>query len=193
MVGMNADPEGLLLTCGAVRDLTDLQLRTLCALYDRVWPPSGETLVERREAARADWGGEARQFAALWSGDALRAVAMWFPRIVRTANGPQRVQALAGVCSDPEVRGRGLGRRVVRAAFGAVDRGEYAVALFQTPVPEFYAKLGARPVVNGFRNSRFKAGDRGTAERPWWDPHVMIYPAGFPWPEGPIDLLGPGY
>ena len=154
---------------------------------------AGATLVERREAVFAGWVGEERQIAALWRGEELAAVAMWFPRVVKTANGPLRVLALAGVCSAPELRGRGLGRRVVREAFGAVDRGEYAVALFQTPVPEFYAKLGARPVPNVFGNSRFKVGDRGTAERPWWDPHVMIYPAPFPWPEGPIDLLGPGY
>ncbi len=182
-----------ILTCGAVRELTAAQLRALCALYDLVWPAAGETLVDCREAAREGWEREERRLAALWHGAELCAVAMWFPRVVQTANGPLRVLALAGVCSDPEWRGRGFGARVVREAFGAIERGEYAVALFQTPVPEFYAKLGARPVGNPFCNSRFKDGDLGTAERPWWDPHVMIYPVSYPWPDGTIDLLGPGY
>ncbi len=190
---MSTDSPSPSLTSGAVRDLTAARLRALCALYDRVWPAVGESLVDRREAARAGWEREERRLAALWHGDELWAVAMWFPRVVQTANGPLRVLALAGVCSVPEFRGRGFGARVVREAFGAVDRGEFGVALFQTPVPEFYAKLGARTVGNTFCNSRFAVGDRGSAERPWWDDHVMIYPATYPWPEGTIDLLGTGY
>lgn len=129
----------------------------------------------------------------MWYGEELAAVSMVFPRQIRTTQGPLRVMALAGVCTAPERRGQGLGAAVVRAAFDLVDSGMFSVSLFQTPVIEFYAKLGARKVTNRFVNSLWKPGDPHSATHPWWDPDVMIYPASAEWPEGEIDLLGAGY
>lgn len=142
---------------------------------------------------RADWAAEARELFGIWDGTVPLALAMLFPRTVQTDAGPLTVAALAGVCSAPERRGQGLGAAVVRAAFAQVDAGRFGVALFQTPVAAFYARLGARPVHNGFVNPRHRPGDRGSPDHPWWDDSVMIYPAAFPWPDGRIDLGGPGY
>lgn len=99
--------------------------------------------------------------------------------------------ALAGVCVDPAVRGTGLGRAVVEAAFALVDGGVFPFALFQAPerVRSFYEKLGACPVENRIVNSL--AGE--PARNPFRDEVVMRCPASAPWPEGKIDLLGPGY
>lgn len=134
-------------------------------------------------------------------GDRALAHALLFPRDIQTPAGPLRIAELAAVCSHPDHRGRGrgLGRDVVRAAFKRIDDGAYPVSLFQTGVPDFYARLGARTVENKFINSRWQppregeSPGHGTREAPWWNPHVMIYPATYNWPEGEVDLLGPGF
>lgn len=176
-----------------IGELSSVQLRAVCGLYDRIWPGSTEAMAERVDQVRTEWLREERELLAVWTGAIPVATAMVFPREIMTPGGALRVLALAGVCSAPEYRGQGLGARVVRAAFAPVGNGAFGVALFQTGVPGFYEKLGARLVKNAFVNSRFSPGDRGTAEQPWWDPHVMIYPASYPWPDGVIDLLGEGY
>lgn len=176
-----------------VCDLSPDQLRALCALYDRIWPVATGELVSRADDVGAGWGREGREVFAVWERGGPIATAMYFPREIMTSSGALRVLALAGVCTAPEFRGRGLGAAVVRAVFAQVDAGSFGVALFQTAVPSFYAKLGARAVENAFVNSRHRPGDRGSAGHPWWDPNVMIYPAAFCWPEGEIDLLGEGF
>jgi hypothetical protein len=60
------------------------------------------------------------------------------------------------------------------------------LSLFQTGVPEFYEAMGARLVTNRFVNGE-------SQENPFWDTCEMIYPATAGWPDGPIDLNGPGY
>jgi predicted N-acetyltransferase YhbS len=176
-----------------IGDLTSEQLRAVLALYDRVWPVVAGASQVPVEVIRSRWVREEREILVVWVGETPVATALFFPREIMTADGALRVMALAGVCSAPEFRGRGLGAAVVRAALAQVDRGAFGVALYQTGVPEFYEKLGARRVGNSFANSYFQPGNLGSAEQPWWDPYVMIYPAGYSWPEGPIDLLGEGY
>ena len=110
---------------------------------------------------------------------------------ISTPAGKMTVLALARVCTAPEVRGRKLGQAVVRAAFALIDDGSFSFALFQTTddVQSFYENLGAVRIHNQFVNSL--ATD--PAANPWWSPVIMRYPAGPGWPEGQIDLLGPGY
>ena len=99
------------------------------------------------------------------------------------------VLGLAGVKTHPDFRLQGLGARVVRATLAYVDDGTFPLSLFQTNVPGFYEKLGARLVDNRFVNS-LAADPQG---RPWWSGHTMIYPAGADWPDGEIDLVGPAW
>ncbi len=117
---------------------------------------------------------------------AVAAHALVFARTVFTVQGPLTVGALATVCVDPANRGQGWGADVVRAAFEYLPELGAPVALFQTGVPGFYEKLGARQVTNRFVN-----GDN--PNNPFWDICEMIYPASFDWSEGQIDLNGPGY
>lgn len=100
--------------------------------------------------------------------------------------GRLAVGALAAVCVHPDHRGRGWGEAVVRAAFDFLPEIGVSVALFQTGVPHFYQKLGACVI-----NNRFFNGEN--SQNPFWDTCEMIYPASFAWPDGPIDLNGPGY
>ena len=121
----------------------------------------------------------------------LVAHAEIFFRQILTPKGPLQIMALASVCSPPDRRGEGWGKKVVEQALALVDSGQYKLSLFQTRVPEFYEKLGARLVQNNFINSK---GKDGIDKKPWWNPYQMIYPGNFEsWPDGEIDLLGNGY
>ncbi len=183
----------------AAAELSDRQIRAIASLIARAF-----ALPDVTEEDHARWHSELGDkpghdtFVVFEGGRAL-AHALLFPREIQTSAGPLRVGALAAVCSDPDHRGRGLGRDVARAAFKRVDDGAHPVSLFQTGIPDFYARLGARPVENKFINSRWQppregeSSGHGTRDNPWWNPHIMIYPAPYPWPEGEVDLLGPGY
>ena len=80
---------------------------------------------------------------------------------------------------------------MAKAAFDLVDNGTYPFSLFQTTenVKSFYEQLGAVRIHNRFINS--------TAEdpvaNPFWSPVIMRYPAKPGWPDGEIDLKGPGW
>jgi predicted N-acetyltransferase YhbS len=155
-----------------------------------VWPAPDPVMLALREGSAPGEDRRAFRYIASLDGEP-GATAITFERTIQPADGPALpVTALAGVCSLPAVRGKGLGRAVVRAAFAEIDAGRAPVSLFQTGVHGFYDKLGARPVGNAFVNSRFAADP---ARNPFWDTHVYIYPAFAPWPEGTIDLLGPAW
>lgn len=175
------------------KELKRAQVRGLLLLQDRVWPKPEEIarpIEARIDSYYAHTPGN-YEILLIESGGELLAHAEIFPRTVRTSNGEMEVMALASVCTPPDRRGEGYGRRIVRKALEQVDNGRFSVSLFQTGVPEFYAKLGAREVFNTFINSK---GLDGVDHAPWWNPHRMIYPAHFAgWPDGGIDLLGPGY
>jgi hypothetical protein len=80
---------------------------------------------------------------------------------------------------------------MAKAAFDLVDEGAFPFALFQTneAVQPFYDRLGAIPVDNRFVDS---TADDPTAN-PFWDKVIMRYPATPGWPQGEIDLKGPGW
>jgi GNAT superfamily N-acetyltransferase len=116
-----------------------------------------------------------------------------FAREIGTSHDSLTVMALAGVACIESYRGNGFGKAVVEAAFDRVRDGAFEVSLFQTStaVRPFYEKLGCSAVENPTVNSLNEADPEA---RPWWDPEVMIYPAGAAaWPEGPIDLRGPAW
>jgi hypothetical protein len=177
------------------RELTLPQARSVTELVHRSFPDPTVSLEVHVQHFLALRERRTLEMFTVWDRDVAIASATIFSREVGTLDGPLVLMALAAVCSDPCRRGEGWGRRVVEAAWGEVDRGRFRVALFQTPVPEFYEKLGARKVDSQFVNTGEpdpKPG-RGTRDQPWWNPHIMIYPAAFAWPTGTIDLRGPGY
>ena len=112
-----------------------------------------------------------------------------FPRTIATPRGPLTVMGLGAVCTAHAARGRGLGAILMRETFKLVDSEDFVCSLFQTCVPSFYDRLGARVIINRIVNSL--GADPGA--RPFWDPTIMVYPKTYDWPEGTIDLLGPGY
>ncbi|HEY2988470.1 MAG TPA: GNAT family N-acetyltransferase [Candidatus Binatia bacterium] len=180
-------------------DLSRGEISAVVSLLWNFWPNEDKTIDQVVEAF-PEVGKQYRDaypqvrlpslHYVVWDGNKAVAYALTFERPVITNGGELSVMALSGVCVWPSYQGRGLGAEIVRRAFGRIDAGEFAVSLFQTTIPAFYEKLGATSVTNSFANSRHK--EHGSTN-PWRYDSVMIYPKSYPWPEGPIDLNGPGY
>ncbi len=179
------------------RFFTPAQAQGIGALIHQVWPKPNITAEARAEQTIAlgklhlgKPGPAPRSIVAL-DGQRVVAHAAIFPRVIGTSEGEMVVGGLARVCTDPAMRGHGLGEQVVREAFRLVDAGQFDGALFQTKqsVQPFYEKLGAARVDNRIVNS---LGDDLEAS-PFWDEVVMRYPSDASWPAGTIDLRGLGY
>ena len=174
-----------------LEDLTDRQLHSIVSLRNDVWPQpekSLDQLVEEFPKRRGE--GVQRAFIIVWEGDKAIAHAEIFPREIRTAEGSLEILALAGVCVSRKHRDEGLGKMIVERAFAEVDNKPYAVCLFQTDIPSFYKRLGAKRVTNQFFN---RLNQENPEANPWGDHYVMAYPETFAWPEGRIDLNGFGF
>lgn len=167
-------------------------------LLVRVWPKPGMTAQQRADRVQGDWGTRSAEdmFAKCSliarEGKRMIAHACTFPRTIVGPQGEMKILALSLVCTDPEFRGRNVGYALVREAFRPVDEGVYPFSLFQTSqrASRFYHRLGCVLVENRIIDS---TADQPT-QCPFKDDHVVRYPgdrAG--WPEGQIDLCGPGY
>ncbi|MEM7576109.1 MAG: GNAT family N-acetyltransferase [Planctomycetota bacterium] len=103
------------------------------------------------------------------------------------------ILTLAGVVSEPAIRGRGLGTTVIRDAFARLPEEGLEHCLFQTgKARPLYERLGATLVTNRFVN-RTAATAEAAERSPWDDDWVMRYPAAAAWFDGVIDLNGQGY
>jgi predicted GNAT family N-acyltransferase len=177
------------------KELTVRQFRSIVGLLQSVWPSKDKTAdeiaAEYMDRDRVDEAEDSnsKRFV-LWEDDQAVAHALTFEREICTTGGSVKQMALAAVCVAENRRGEQLGAQVTRKALGRVDEGVWPLSLFQTPVPGFYEKLGARIVDNEFVNSK---NEEDPQANPWWEAEVMIYPAEFAWPEGRIDLNGGGY
>jgi predicted N-acetyltransferase YhbS len=179
------------------RKLSEADALAIAVLIVSIWPKPDRTAATLAADMRKQWrnySGPERQHPRSFvvrEDDRVIAHASFDPRTISTSQGELTVLALARVCTDRAVRGRKLGQAVVRAAFKPVDDGSFGFALFQTTddVQSFYENLGAVRIHNRFVNSL--ATD--PTANPWWSPVIMRYPAGPGWPEGQVDLLGPGY
>jgi predicted N-acetyltransferase YhbS len=178
-------------------ELSRAEVREVVRLVHSIWPLDDRPEAERVEAFIARARRQARNGSAdralryvVWDGNHAIANAKIFPRGISTESGSLEVMALSALCVAPERRGEGLGKALALQAFRRVDDGRFAVSLFQTSVPEFYEKLGARTVENDFCNRLNEEDPEGN---PWNEPYVMIYPGTYDWPEGTIDIRGQQY
>ena len=181
-----------------------------CVLHHAAFPKPGRTLDEVIAKKRPVWMDVARSPDAAADPPPVRYVvrepgpdgkprcianAAALVRTVQTEAGLMTVSGLLDVATHPDARGRGLGAVVVRRVFAAVDDGTYPFCLFATgPARPFYEKLGAAVVTNRIVNSH---ADDDPEANPFTDDYVMRYPANTtgppPWPDGLIDLRGPGF
>jgi len=140
-------------------------------------------LGQRDAAQTAQWS-QAQVHLVRRAGQ-IAAICYSFHRVIALGSTQRTVLALAGVSTHPDWRRQGLGATVVRAAWARVA-APVTVCLFQTDVPAWYERLGARCIDNRIANS---IGDG----RAFWSSHAMIFPSAGPWTSDPIDLLGPGW
>ena len=183
--------------CLDARTLSEGDARSIAELVARIWPKADRTVEVRMGQLQANGrdysGGDAqapRNFVVRQEGRVV-SHATYVTRTIGTSQGDLTIAGLARVCSDPDIRGKGLGRLVVEPIFRLVDQGNFPFSLFQTSpeVRPFYEKLGCCVVENRIVNSL----GENPQESPFWDSVVMRYPAGPGWPTGEIDLRGPGY
>lgn len=179
--------------------LTHEEIFEIVSLLNYVWPKGDATVLElvkafpdaqRYRRVSVPGSGQPAIRHLIRDREELIAHALSFERTVISENGQLPVMALSGVCITPSRRGQGLGREVARSAFTRVDEGEFPVALFQTGVPAFYRDLGAEVISTRFFDTRNRIAPHAS---PWNDEWIMIYPGGHDWPQGAVDLNGPGY
>ncbi|MEE9404270.1 MAG: GNAT family N-acetyltransferase [Algisphaera sp.] len=176
-----------------------------CELHFAAFPKPGRTLNEVVAKKRPVWmdvdlspdaaADPPPQRHVLRENGKVLANAAVLVRAIETSAGLLTVCGLFDVATHPSARGRGLGGATVQTVFNAVDAGTYAFCVFQTgEARAFYEKLGAAVVDNRIVNSHAATDPEAN---PFTDTHVMRYPADTagrtPWPEGLIDLRGPGY
>lgn len=183
--------------CLDARKMTEDDAHAIGELLSTVWPNPEKSAEYRKQqllAGGREYAGPdaqaPRSFIVREDGRVIAHSGI-IPRLIGTSAGDFVIAGLARVCCDPNQRGRGLGEVIARAALGVVDSGAFPFSLFQTSpeVRPFYEKLGACAVDNKIVNS---FGDEAE-KSPFWDRVVMCYPADGDWPEGEIDLKGPGY
>jgi predicted N-acetyltransferase YhbS len=179
------------------RTLSPADARAIAQLLIRVWPKPNKTVEIRQQQLlqmSRDYQGSdeqaPRSFVVREAGRVIAHAAI-ITRTIGTTQGDLTIAGLARVCSDPDLRGHGLGALVVRPIFALVDEGVFPFSLYQTShqVRPFYEKLGAATIDNPIVNSL--AEDKHSS--PFWDSVIMRYPDGPGWPAGEIDLRGPGY
>jgi GNAT superfamily N-acetyltransferase len=199
---MQPDPELTNLDALTIETIDRRQIRessasVIAELLCTVWPKPDRTVESRTVEMLDMWHdycGPESQFPrsfVIRSADQVIAHAEVGPRFIGTGVGEMTIGALAGVCTDPRVRKKGLGKRIVRAVFELIDVGIYQFALFQNYEDKraFYENLGARAIDNPIVNS----SNSNPRLNPFWADLTMIYPADKPWPIGEVDLRGPGY
>jgi len=178
-------------------DLTTEQVHSMIDLLWLVWPNERQTAAEAATQFIEQQKTSAPHLRKLIylifdENEQVIAHAEGDLRIMFTPDGVQEVMALGGVCTHPEKRGLGLGAAVVRAAFSRVDDGTFAVSVFQTPVADFYARLGSAICKN---NTWVDRTNKESPEAHPWEPGeiLMYYPASYDWPTGEIDINGEQY
>jgi hypothetical protein len=165
--------------------------REIVILQNLVWPSKDQSLEQRIEKALTEPTPNTDvKSQVIWhivrEDGALMAISQSFRRVVATESGKRfPVLALASVVARPEFRGRGYAKAAVRTAWARLGP-EIPVSFFQTGVPAFYERIGARLVSN-------RIYDSTGADCAFWEPHAMIYPAAAPWSGEGIDLLGRGW
>jgi len=179
------------------RTFTGADASAIGELLAVVWPnpekPAKFRTQQMLEMSQGYTGSDAQapRSYVIREADKVLAHAAILPRTIGTTAGEMTIAGMARVCSHPEQRGRGLGELIAKAALEPIDLGAFPYALFQTSpeVRPFYEKLGACVVENTIVNS---LGEDPLVS-PFRDKVIMCYPSGGAWPEGEIDLRGPGY
>ena len=182
---MNHPP--FIIETAQIHQLADRDIAQMVDLFLLVWPPKKRNaraeLIEKCKWTR----GQFDIRFLIRENDRIVAHTNIFSRPMLLGQKKVVVMALSGVCVHPNFRGRSYGKALVEKAFKYVDNRRFQCSLYQTEVPEFYDKLGARTLDNKVINS---LDPKFADSSPFEDAFVMVYPKSYAEIEGTIDLLG---
>jgi len=168
-------------------ELSNDQILKIDSLIEIIWPEESTPGDSKSKIQSFHKKNKIAEVLLIESGDQLIGHTKIFPRTLFAESKSLEVIALGGVCVLDEFRKYGLGKLMVKEVFELIDKENYPICLFQTTIPKFYEKLGARIINNRFFNSKNPVQPQIS---PWHDPYVMIYPADASWPECDLDLNG---
>jgi hypothetical protein len=182
----------LVASCLSVPTLhaSDALLAECAGLFARIWPAAGGTAAQPSswlaELVSAPPGMRDDEWLHVGCSPEGRPVsaALSFWRRIRLGARERWVLALRRVATYAAHRGVGQGSRAVRAALARLTP-ERDVCLFQTDIPVFYERIGARRIDNQVSTSVGGYAFRSAA--------AMILPGTAPWTPEAIDLCGPGW
>jgi predicted N-acetyltransferase YhbS len=157
-------------------------------LINETWPPSDNQIASINDDLQEFFNSEPEEIHVVAKIEKMVVgYAKTFVRKIRIDGKLVRNMALACVCVRKEFQKNGIGKKIVKKVFEPVDNEKFALSIFQTAVPQFYEKVGAKKIFNKCINSQ------NDNENPWWDPNIMIYPGTYKIDVTEIDLMGKGY
>jgi GNAT superfamily N-acetyltransferase len=113
--------------------------RALHGLQDRIWPQMSARIETARKLG-VHWEAQTTPFAWVEEERALAHVGV-IAHPLRLLGEERVVAGIHAVCTDPEARGRGLGRRCMEAALAWIDE-RFDLAKLSTAIPAYYARWG---------------------------------------------------
>jgi GNAT superfamily N-acetyltransferase len=111
--------------------------QALHALQDRIWPQMS-TRIEVARKLGVHWEASTTPFVWVEQGRALAHVGV-IAHPLRLLGEDRMVAGIHAVCTDPDARGRGLGRRCMEAALAWIDEN-FDLAKLSTAIPAFYGR-----------------------------------------------------
>jgi GNAT superfamily N-acetyltransferase len=113
--------------------------QALHALQDRIWPQMSTRIEDARKLG-VHWEASTTPFVWVEEGRALAHVGV-IAHPLRLLGEDRVAAGIHAVCTDPDARGRGLGRRCMEAALAWIDE-RFDLAKLSTAIPAFHGRWG---------------------------------------------------
>jgi len=163
------------------------EMAEIVSIIDNAWPQgiSIEDLIEqfkKKQKSRENFIS-----FVIRNNGIIISHAGFFTRFIEISGKKEKVGCLAAVTTSPDFRNKGYGSKLVTTIFEGMHEYKIRMIFFQTTIPEFYVKFGAKEIHNQFVISKQER------KSPWWDDHAMVFPKSIDLMDYEINLCGAGY